>query len=61
MLVNSFFPSFPEYIARAAAWLADGSLRAEETVVDGLDQAPAAYLAMMAGANVGKMLVRLAR
>lgn len=48
-----------EYIPKAAAWLQDGSLRAEETVVDGIDQAVEAFLAMMRGANTGKMLVRL--
>lgn len=43
----------------AAGWLADGFLRTELTVADGIDQAPAAFLAVMRGGNVGKMLVRL--
>ncbi|WP_433274369.1 NADP-dependent oxidoreductase [Actinosynnema sp. CS-041913] len=59
MLVNSYFGLFPEYTARAAAWLADGSLRTEETVLDGIDRAPEAFLGVLRGANTGKMLVRL--
>jgi len=59
MLVSSYFDLFPEWIGKAAAWLADGSLHTEETVVEGIDQAPAAFLGMMRGANTGKMLVRL--
>ncbi|MFI6867906.1 NADP-dependent oxidoreductase [Nocardia sp. NPDC050406] len=59
MLVNSYFPIFGEYIAKAAAWLADGTLRTRETVYEGLDQAPAAFLGVLSGANTGKMLVRL--
>ncbi len=59
MLVNSYFSIFPEYITKAAAWLADGTLRTEETVYEGLDQAPAAFLGVLSGANTGKMLVRL--
>lgn len=59
LLVNSYFPVFPEWIGKAAGWLADGSLRTEHTVVDGIDQAPAAFLGMMRGANTGKMLVRI--
>jgi NADPH-dependent curcumin reductase CurA len=43
-----------------AGWLADGSVRTSETVVEGADQAPRAFLAMLRGDNVGKMLVRVA-
>ncbi|HEX2313502.1 MAG TPA: NADP-dependent oxidoreductase [Thermomonospora sp.] len=59
MLVTSHFDLFPEWIERAAGWLADGSLRTEETVVTGLTEAPAALLGVLRGANTGKMLVRL--
>ncbi|TMR92322.1 NADP-dependent oxidoreductase [Nonomuraea basaltis] len=61
VLVTDHLHRFPEYIAQAAAWLADGGLRTEETVVEGLDQAPAAFLGVLRGANTGKMLVRLSR
>ncbi|RFS82306.1 NADP-dependent oxidoreductase [Actinomadura spongiicola] len=60
LLVSSYFPLFPEWIERAAGWLADGSLREEHTVVAGLEQAPAALLGVLHGANLGKMLVHLA-
>ncbi|MFI5685571.1 NADP-dependent oxidoreductase [Streptomyces sp. NPDC051636] len=59
MLVTSHLDLFPEWIGKAAAWLADGTLHTEETVVDGIEKAPDAFLAMMRGANTGKMLVRL--
>ncbi|TDD71200.1 NADP-dependent oxidoreductase [Actinomadura rubrisoli] len=59
MQVSAYFHLFPEFIGRAAGWLADRSLRTEETVVDGLDQAPAALIGVLRGANTGKMLVRL--
>jgi NADPH-dependent curcumin reductase CurA len=60
MLVISWHHLFPAYVERASGWIADGRLRTEETVVEGLDRAPAAFLGVLRGENVGKMLVRLA-
>ncbi|MFB6577573.1 NADP-dependent oxidoreductase [Streptomyces sp. NPDC056402] len=59
MLVSSHFDLFPEWIGKAAGWLADGTLRTEQTVVDGIERAPEALLGVLSGANIGKMLVRL--
>jgi len=41
-----------------AAWLADGTLRYREDIVEGLDAAPSAFLKLFDGANLGKLLVR---
>ncbi len=49
----------PEMIRALAAMLEDGSLQAEETVVDGLENTPRAFIDLLGGANAGKMVVRL--
>jgi NADPH-dependent curcumin reductase CurA len=59
MLVPEWTHLADGWVRRAAGWLADGSLRTESTVVDGLESAPEAFLGVLRGANVGKMLVRL--
>jgi NADPH-dependent curcumin reductase CurA len=48
-----------EFFEKMSAWLADGSVRYDETVVDGLENAPQAFMDLLDGANTGKMLVRL--
>lgn len=48
-----------EFAGKMAGWLADGTVRYDETVVDGLENAPQAFMDLLEGANTGKMLVRL--
>jgi NADPH-dependent curcumin reductase CurA len=50
-----------EFYDRASGWLAEGSLKHRETVIDGLDRAVEAFLGLHRGENTGKMLVRLRR
>ncbi|MFD9884787.1 NADP-dependent oxidoreductase [Streptomyces alboflavus] len=59
MLVTSHLDLFPEWIGEAVRLRGEGLLRTEETVVDGIEQAPEAFLGVLRGANTGKMLVRL--
>ncbi|MET0768409.1 MAG: NADP-dependent oxidoreductase [Solirubrobacteraceae bacterium] len=49
-----------DMVRDVGGWLADGRLRYRETVVDGLEGAPAALARMLAGDTIGKTLVRIA-
>ncbi|QFQ95069.1 NADP-dependent oxidoreductase [Streptomyces phaeolivaceus] len=49
----------PEVRRRLGAWVREGRLPYRETVVDGLEQAPAALAALFRGDNTGKTLVRI--
>jgi len=49
----------PGFERRVAGWLGSGELVSRCTVVDGIDHAVDAFLGMLRGDNVGKMLVRL--
>jgi NADPH-dependent curcumin reductase CurA len=40
-------------------WINAGQIRWEETIVDGIDKAPKAFIGLFTGDNMGKMLVRL--
>ena len=49
----------PDMVADVSAWLREGKIAHAETIVDGLDRAPGAFIDLLRGANTGKMLVRL--
>jgi NADPH-dependent curcumin reductase CurA len=48
-----------QFLADMSGWLRSGQIQADETFVDGLENAPKAFLGLLRGENVGKMLVRL--
>ena len=41
-------------------WVDDGKLKVAEDIVEGLENAPAALIGLLAGANRGKRMVRVA-
>jgi NADPH-dependent curcumin reductase CurA len=59
-IVSDHADRMPDFLAEAGAWLREGRLRVDETLVEGIENAPEAFLGMLRGANLGKMLVRLA-
>lgn len=48
-----------EFLERATAWVRDGSLKYSEHVVDGLENAPEAFIGLLEGKNFGKLLIRV--
>src|SRR5580698_11005574 len=47
-----------EFLARATGWVQDGSLRYCEDIVDGLENAPEAFIGQLEGKNIGKVIVK---
>jgi NADPH-dependent curcumin reductase CurA len=58
-IVFDYFPRMAEFYAEMAPWIANGTVKSRETVVEGLDKMPDAFRGLFSGANVGKMLVKL--
>jgi len=42
------------------AWVRDGRITYREDLVEGLENAPAAFIAMLQGGNFGKLIVNVA-
>ncbi|MSO96088.1 MAG: NADP-dependent oxidoreductase [Thermoleophilia bacterium] len=58
-IVSDHGGRLPAFLAEVGPWVRDGAVRYRETVVEGIEHAPAALIGLLAGENIGKMLVRV--
>jgi hypothetical protein len=42
------------------AWVEEGRIRFREDIVDGLENAPQAFIGLLEGKNFGKLVIRVA-
>ncbi len=57
LLVGDYATRFGEASEQLGEWVATGELSHRETVVDGLENAPDAFLGLFSGDNIGKQVV----
>ncbi len=58
-IVSDYKAKFPEAMKQLSQWLADGKLKYTETIVEGFDQIPQAFMDLFEGKNKGKMVVKV--
>src|SRR5262249_16356668 len=59
-IVFDFHDQYPQALAALGRWGRAGKIKYREDVIDGLANAPRAFLGLMQGKNFGKLLVRVA-
>ena len=58
-IVSDHFDRLPAFLAEVGPWVASGKLAYRETILDGIENLPAAFAGLFTGDNTGKMLVRV--
>lgn len=58
-IVSNHFHHLPEFLKDMSGWIAGGKIQWKETVDEGIENAPGAFLKLFRGENTGKMLVKL--
>jgi NADPH-dependent curcumin reductase CurA len=59
-LVFQFADRYAEGLNQMAEWLKEGKLQYRETITEGIENAPRAFIGMLKGENIGKQLVKIA-
>lgn len=58
--VSAFSELRPQFLKDMSGWIGEGKVKYQETVFDGIEKAPEAFIGLFSGVNEGKMLVKLA-
>ena len=59
IIFEDFGPLFPEFAAEMAGWLKAGKIHYREDIIEGLEQAPVAFIGLLQGNNFGKCVIRV--
>ena len=58
-IYTDYMDRMGEFYRDMGGWIASGQVKSRDTIVDGLEHMPEAFLGLFSGANTGKMLVKL--
>lgn len=58
-IVMNYWDMRDQFRAEMIQWIKDGKMKWEETIENGIENAPKAFLGLFSGVNSGKMLVKL--
>ncbi len=59
-IVFDFHDQYPVALRTLARWVKAGNIKYREDIIEGLENAPRAFLGLMQGKNFGKLLIRVA-
>jgi NADPH-dependent curcumin reductase CurA len=59
IVFDDFGHLYPEFASQMTAWVKGGKIKYREEMIDGLEQAPAAFVGLLRGAAFGKRVIHL--
>ena len=60
IIFDDYGHRYGEFMQQMGPWVEGGKIKFREDIVDGLNQAPQAFIGMLNGSNFGKLVVRVA-
>ena len=58
-LIFDYFEDYSDFENEMKNWILNNKIKWKETVVEGIDNAPSAFIDLLNGKNIGKMLVKI--
>ncbi|HCK00181.1 MAG TPA: NADP-dependent oxidoreductase [Serratia grimesii] len=59
IIFDDFAEGFDEFLQQMSEWVEQGKIKFREDLVDGLENAPQAFMGLLQGKNFGKLVIRV--
>ena len=59
IIFDDFGPLYPSFASAMGQWIGKGQMQYREDIIDGLENAPQAFIGMLKGENFGKRVIRV--
>lgn len=59
IIFDDYGPRFGEFYAAMSGWVKDGKIKHREDIIDGLENAPKAFIGLLDGKNFGKLIIKV--
>jgi len=60
IIFDDYGPRFDEFSEQMSIWVKEGKIKYREDIMDGLENAPQAFIGLLEGKNFGKLIIRVA-
>ncbi|MDF7809369.1 NADP-dependent oxidoreductase [Pontiellaceae bacterium B12219] len=59
IIFDDYAPRYPEFAAEMTEWVKEGKIKIREDIVQGLENAPEAFIGLLEGKNAGKLVIQV--
>jgi NADPH-dependent curcumin reductase CurA len=59
IIFDDYGTRYGEFFSQMSTWLKVGKIKFREDIVDGLENAPQAFIGLLEGRNFGKLIIRV--
>lgn len=59
-IITDYYEMFNQFQENMSNWIKDGKIKWKETIIQGLENSPKAFIGLFKGENFGKMLIKIA-
>lgn len=59
IIFDTFGHLYPEFAKEMSGWVESGEIKYREEIIDGLENAPDAFIGLLKGENFGKRVIRV--